>query len=69
MRDRVQVLRQERIDRELAQIKEALPIYITGEKNDDSKTKSASVEKAESSSIYSESIKSKELCAIEMDKP
>ena len=60
LRDRVQVLRQERIDRELAQRKEALPIDITGKKNDDSETKSASVEKAESSSIYSESIKSKE---------
>ena len=36
LRDRVQVLRQERIDRKLAQIKEALPIDITGEKNDDS---------------------------------
>ena len=56
----MQVLRQERIDRELAQRKESLPIDITGEKNDDSETKSASVEKAESSSIYSESITSKE---------
>ena len=60
LRDRVQVLRQERIDRELSQRKEALPIDITGEKNDGSETKSASVEKAESSYIYSESIKSKE---------
>ena len=65
LRDRVQVLRQERIDRELAQRKEALPIDITGEKNDDSETKSASVEKAESSSIYSESIKSKEANIVE----
>ena len=39
MRNRVQVLRQERIDRELAQRKEALPIDITGKKNDDSETK------------------------------
>ena len=61
----MQVLRQERIDRELAQRKEALPIDITGEKNDDSETKSASVEKAESSSIYSKSIKSKEATIIE----
>ena len=45
LRDRVQVLWQERIDRELTQRKEALPIDITGEKNDDSETKSASVEK------------------------
>ena len=65
MRDRVQVVRQERIDRELAQIKEVLPIYITSEKNDDSETKSASVEKVESSSIYSESIKSKEANIVE----
>ena len=42
-----------------------LPIDITGEKNDDSETKSASVEKAESSSIYSKSIKSKEASSIE----
>ena len=65
MRDRVQVLRQERIDRELSQRKEALPIDITGEKNDDSETNSASVEKAESSSIYSKSIKSKEANIVE----
>ena len=65
LRDRVQVLRQERIDRELAQRKEALAIDITGEKNDDSETKSASVEKAESSRIYSESIKSKEANIVE----
>ena len=65
MRDRVQVLRQEKIDRELAQRKESLPIDITGENNDDSETKSSSVEKAESSSIYSESIKSKEASIIE----
>ena len=45
MRDRVQVLRQEKIDRELAQRKESLPIDITGENNDDSETKSSSVEK------------------------
>ena len=42
-----------------------LPIDITGEKNDDSETKSASVEKAESSSIYSESIKPKEENIVE----
>ena len=65
LRDRVQVLHQERIDRELAQRKEALPIDITGEKNDDSKTKSASVEKAESSYIYPKSINSKEANIIE----
>ena len=65
LRNRVQVLRQEKIDRELAQRKEALPIDITGENNDDFETKSASVEKAESSSIYYESIKSKEASIIE----
>ena len=65
LHDRVQVLRQGRIDRELAQRKEALPIDITGEKNDYSETKSASVEKAESSYIYSESIKSKEANIVE----
>ena len=65
LRDRVQVLCQETIGRELAQRKEALPINITGEKNDDSETKSASVEKAKSSSIYSESIKSKEANIVE----
>ena len=65
LRDRVQVLRQERIDRELDQRKEALPIDITGENKDDSETKSASVEKAESSYIYSESIKSKEAKIVE----
>ena len=64
LHDRVQVLRQERIDRELAQRKEALPIVITGEKNDDSKTKSASVEKAESSSIYLESINPKRQASL-----
>ena len=42
-----------------------MPIDITGEKNDDSETKSASVKKAESSSIYSESIKSNEASIIE----
>ena len=65
MCDRVQVLHQERIDRELAQRKESLPIDITGENNDDSETRSSSVEKAESSSIYSESIKSKEANIVE----
>ena len=49
----------------MAQIKKVLPIGRTSEKNDDSETKSASVEKAESSSIYSESIKSKEASIIE----
>ena len=47
MRDRVQILLQETVDRDFAQRKEALPIDITREKNDDSETKSASVEKAE----------------------
>ena len=61
----MQVLRQEKIDRELAQRKESLPIDITGENNDDSETKSCSVKKAESSSIYSESIKSKEANIVE----
>ena len=42
-----------------------MPIDITGEKNDDSETKSASVEKAESSSKDSESIKYKEANIIE----
>ena len=65
LRDRVQVLRQERIDRELAQRKEALPIDITGEKNDDPETKSALAAKAKSSSIYFEPIKSKEASIIE----
>ena len=65
LRDMVQVLGEERIVRELAQRKEVLPIDMTGEKNDDSETKSASVEKAESSYIYSESINSKEANIIE----
>ena len=52
--------RQKQIEKELAQIKEALPIGSINEKKDDSEHESASVEKAESSSIYSESIKSKE---------
>ena len=42
-----------------------MPIDKIGEKNDDSETKSASVEQAESSSIYYESIKSKEASIIE----
>ena len=42
-----------------------MPIDITGENNDDSETKSSSVEKAESSCIYSESIKSKEANIVE----
>ena len=44
----------------MAQIKEALPIGSINEKKDDSEHKNASVEKAESSSIYSESINSKD---------
>ena len=42
-----------------------MPIDLTGENNDDSETKSASFEKADSSSIYSESIKSKEANIVE----
>ena len=42
-----------------------LPIDITSEKNDDSEIKSASVEKTESSSKDSESIKSKKANIIE----
>ena len=49
----------------MAQIKEALPIGSINEKKDDSEHQSASVEKAESSSIYSESIKSNEASIIE----
>ena len=49
----------------MAQIKEALPIGSINEKKDDSELESASVEKAESSSIYFESIKSKEASIIE----
>ena len=49
----------------MAQIKEALPIGSINEKKDDSEHESASVEKAESSSIYSESIKSDEASIIE----
>ena len=49
----------------MAQTKEALPIGGINEKKDDSEHESASVEKAESSSIYSESIKSKEASIIE----
>ena len=48
----------------MAQIKEALPIGSINEKKDNSELESASVEKAESSSIYSESIKSKEASII-----
>ena len=43
----------------------ALPIGSINEKKDDSKHESASVEKSESSSIYSESIKSNEASIIE----
>ena len=42
-----------------------MPIDITGEKNDDTETKSASVEKVKTSSIYSESIKSKKANIVE----
>ena len=43
--------RQKQIEKELAQIKEALPIGTINEKKDDSEHESASVEKVESSSI------------------
>ena len=56
---------QKKIEKELAQIKEALPIGSINEKKDDSEYGGASVEKTESSSIYSESIKSKEASIIE----
>ena len=49
----------------MAQKKEALPIGSINEKKDDSEHESALVEKAESSSIYSESIKSNEASIIE----
>ena len=49
----------------MAQRKEALPIDITGVKKYDSEHESASVEKAESRSIYSEPIKSKEASITE----
>ena len=49
----------------MAQIKEALPIGSINEKKDDSEHESASVEKSESSSIYSESIKSNEASITE----
>ena len=65
LRDRVQVLRQERIDRELAQRREALPIDITDVNKDDSEHESSLVEKAESKSIYSEPIKSNEASITE----
>ena len=57
--------RQEQIEKELAERKEALPIGKIDEKKDDSESESASVEKAESNSICSESIKSKEASIIE----
>ena len=57
--------RQKQIEKELAQIKEALPIGSINEKKDDSEHESASVEKVESSSIYSEFIKSNEASIIE----
>ena len=57
--------RQKQIEKELAQIKEALPIGSINEKKDDSEHESASIEKAESSSIYFESIKSNEASIIE----
>ena len=49
----------------MAQIKEALPIGRINEKKDDSEHEGASVEKAESSSLYSESIKPKAANIIE----
>ena len=57
--------RQKQTQKELAQIKEALPIGRINEKKNDSELESASAEKAESSSIYFESIKSKEASIIE----
>ena len=57
--------RQKQIEKELAQIKEALPIGSINEEKDDSEHESASIEKAESSSIYFESIKSNEASIIE----
>ena len=54
--------RLEQIEKELAQRKEALPI---DEKSDDSKIESSSAGKAESTSVCSESIKSKEESTIE----
>ena len=49
----------------MAHIKEALPIGRINVKKDDSEHESASVRKAKSRSIYSESIKSKEASIIE----
>ena len=49
----------------MTQIKEALPIGSINEKKDDSEHENASVEKAESSSLYSESIKPKAARIIE----
>ena len=49
----------------MAQRKEALPVDIIDEKNDDSKSESSSAGKAESTNVNSESIKSKEASTIE----
>ena len=57
--------RQKQIEKELGQTLAALPIGSTNENKDDSEYESASVKKAESSSIYFEFIKSKETCIIE----
>ena len=55
----------EQIEKELAQRKEALPVDIIDEKNDDSKSENSLAGKAESTSVCSESIKSKEASTIE----
>ena len=57
--------RLEQIEKELVQRKEALPIDVIDEKNDDSKSESSSAGKAKTTSVYSESIKSKEASTIE----
>ena len=49
----------------MAQVKEALPIGRSNVKKDDSEHESAPVKRAESRSIYSESIKYKEVSIIE----
>ena len=51
--------RQEQTKKELAQIKEALPIGRVNKNKVDSKSESASVEKSESNTIPSESIRTK----------
>ena len=57
--------RQKQKETELAQVKEALPIGRSNVKKDDSEHESAPVKRAESRSIYSESIKCKEASIIE----